>query len=96
MRPRRSSKLLLLGLLRPSSRLTSWYFKGFELLWRYHVKHSTGVDLQNLDLKEVDQEMAIDEAAQSSASEGDAPEKAPADDAPTDDAPTGDNVVVGD
>ena len=43
--------------------LFSWYFKGFELLRRYLVKHPTGVDLQNLDLEVVDQEMAIDEAA---------------------------------
>ena len=53
--------------------LFSWYFKGFELLRRYLVKHPTGVDLPNLDLEVVDQEMAMDEAAQSSAHEGDAP-----------------------
>ena len=34
--------------------LFSWYFKGFELLRRYLVKHPTGVDLQNLDLEVVD------------------------------------------
>ena len=43
--------------------LFSWYFKGFELLRRYLVKHPTGVDLQNLDLEVVNQEMATDEAA---------------------------------
>ena len=32
----------------------SWYFKGFELLRRYLVKHPTRVDLQNLDLEVVD------------------------------------------
>ena len=53
--------------------LFSWYFKGFELLRRYLVKHSTGVDMESLDLEEVDKEMAMDEAAQSSAPEGDAP-----------------------
>ena len=31
--------------------LFSWYFKGFELLRRYLVKHPTGVDLQSLDLE---------------------------------------------
>ena len=61
--------------------LFSWYFKGFELLRQYLVKHPTGVDLQNLDLEVVDQEMAIDEAAQSSALEVDVAEKASADDA---------------
>ena len=49
--------------------LFSRYFKGFELLRRYLVKHPTGVDLQNLDLEVVDQEMTTDEAAQSSAPE---------------------------
>ena len=42
--------------------LFSWYFKGFELLRRYLVKHPTRVDLENLDLEEVDKEMAIDKA----------------------------------
>ena len=43
--------------------LFSWYFKGFELLRRYLVKHPSGVDMANLDLEAVDQEMAADEAA---------------------------------
>ena len=43
--------------------LFNWYFKGFELLRRYLVKHPTGVDMESLDLEEVDKEMAIDEAA---------------------------------
>ena len=34
--------------------LFSWYFKGFELLRRYLVKHHSGVDLGKLDLDEVD------------------------------------------
>ena len=34
--------------------LFSWYYKGFELLHRYLVKHPFGVDLENLDLEEVD------------------------------------------
>ena len=53
--------------------LFSWYFKGFELLRRYFVKHPTGVDIENLDLEEVDKEMAANEASQSSAPEGDSP-----------------------
>ena len=57
--------------------LFSWYFKGFELLRRYFIKHPSRVDLEKLDLKEVDKEMAVDEAAQSSAAEIDAPENAP-------------------
>ena len=47
----------------------NWYFKGFELLRRYLVKHPFGVDLQSLDLEVVDQEMAANEATQSSAPE---------------------------
>ena len=58
--------------------LFSWYFKGFELLKRYFIKHPSGVDLEKLDLEEVDKEMAADEVAQSSATETDAPENAPA------------------
>ena len=34
--------------------LFSWYFKGFELLRRYFIKHPSGVDLEKLDLEEVD------------------------------------------
>ena len=56
--------------------LFSWYFKGFELLRRYFIKHLSGVDLEKLDLEEVDKEMDADEAAQSSAAETDAPENA--------------------
>ena len=56
--------------------LFSWYFKGFELLRRYLIKHLIGVDLKNLDLEEVDREMAADEASQPAALEGDAPETA--------------------
>ena len=56
--------------------LFSWYYKGFELLRRYFVKHPTGVDLENLDLEELDKEMAGDEASQSTTLEGDAPESA--------------------
>ena len=45
--------------------LFSWYYKGFDLLRRYLVKHPSRVDLENLDLEEVDQEMVADEASQS-------------------------------
>ena len=54
----------------------SWYFKDFELLRQYMIKHPTGVDLENLDMEVIDQEMAVDEAAQSTSPEatpGDTP-----------------------
>ena len=73
--------------------LFSWYFKGFELLRRYLVKHPSRVDLEKLDLEEVDQEMAADEAAQSSTTETDAPETTP-ENALASDAPTGDDVAT--
>ena len=57
--------------------LFSWYFKGFELLRWYFIKHPTGVDLENLDLEEVDKEMVADEAFQSTTPKGDASESAP-------------------
>ena len=53
--------------------LFSWYYKGFELLRRYPVKHPFGVDLKNLDMEVVDQEMAADKASQSAAPVEDAP-----------------------
>ena len=31
--------------------LFSWYFKGFELLRRYFIKHPSRVDLEKLDLR---------------------------------------------
>ena len=58
--------------------LFSWYFKGFEFLRRYFIKHPSRVDLEKLDLEEVDKEMAADEAAQTLATETDAPENVPA------------------
>ena len=83
--PRRSLRPLLPGLFQTTDEyntvLFSWYFKGFELLRRYLVKHPSGVDLEKLDLEEVDQEMAADEAAQSSATETDTLENALASDA---------------
>ena len=66
--------------------LFSWYFKGFELLRRYLVKHPSGVNMESLDLEEVDKEMAMDETAQSSAPKGDAP-------GTTTDAPAGEDAA---
>ena len=48
--------------------LFSQYFKGFELLRRYLVKHPSRVDLENLDITVVGQEIVMDEASQSTAS----------------------------
>ena len=79
-----------------NSMLFSWYFKGFELLRRYLVKHPSGVDMAKLDLEEVDQEMSADEANHS-ATETDALKTVPANEAPegasADDARTEENVV---
>ena len=47
--------------------LFQWYFKGFELLRRYMIKHGSGVDLVNLDFEAFDEEMEEDEVAQASA-----------------------------
>ena len=56
--------------------LFSWYYKGFELLRRYLVKHPSRVNLENLDFEEVDKEMEVDEAAQVAATtEGNVPEE---------------------
>ena len=57
--------------------LFNWYYKGFELLRQYLVKHPIRVDLENLDLEKVDKEMVADEASKSVAPKGDAPENAP-------------------
>ena len=57
--------------------LFTWYFKGFELLRRYFIKHPFGVDLEKLDLEEVDKEMTTNEDAKSSTTETDALENAP-------------------
>ena len=43
--------------------LFQWYFKGFELLRRYLIKHGLGIDLEELDFEAVDKEMEEDEAA---------------------------------
>ena len=43
--------------------LFQWYFKGFELLRRYLVKHGSSVDLDRLDFEAIDKEIGADEAA---------------------------------
>ena len=43
--------------------LFQWYFKGFELLRKYLVKHGSSVDLDGLDFEAVDKEINADEAA---------------------------------
>ena len=41
-----------------------WYFKGFELLRRYLIKHGPGTDLEELDFEVVDKKIEANEAAQ--------------------------------
>ena len=43
--------------------LFQWYFKGFELLRRYLIKHGLGTDLEELDFEAIDKEMEVDEVA---------------------------------
>ena len=43
--------------------LFSWYYKGFELLRRYLVKHGPKTDLEDLDFKAIDKAIEADEAA---------------------------------
>ena len=44
--------------------LFQWYFKGFELLRRYLMKHGPRTDLEDLDFEAVDKEIEADEAVQ--------------------------------
>ena len=44
--------------------LFGWYFRGFELLKRYLIKHGPEMDLEDLDFKAIDKEMEVDEVAQ--------------------------------
>ena len=64
--------------------LFQWYFKGFELLRRYMIKHGPDMDLENLDFEAIDKEMEEDETAQVStqtvASTGVEPSQADRDD----------------
>ncbi|XP_065619540.1 uncharacterized protein LOC136063291 [Quercus suber] len=73
--------------------LFSWYFKGFELLRRYLVKHPSGVDMEKLDLEEVDQEMAADEVVSSSAIQPDVSVDVPARSGANEDAPGDDEAA---
>ena len=47
--------------------LFQWYFKGFEFLRRYLIKHDPGTDLEDLDFEAIDKEIEEDEVAQASA-----------------------------
>ena len=44
--------------------LFGWYFKGFELLRRYLIKHGPEMDLEDLDFKAIDKVIEADEAMQ--------------------------------
>ena len=65
--------------------LLGWYFKGFELLRRYLVKHGPVVDLEDLDFEAIDKEIEVDEASQAATVAGDDPLESEKDgnDAPT-------------
>jgi len=60
--------------------LFQWYFKGFELLRRYLIKHGLGTDLEELDFEAVDKEIETNEVAQTTASTGADPLEADKDD----------------
>ena len=47
--------------------LFQWYFKDFELLRRYLIKHGPGTNLEDLDFEAIDKEIEEDEVAQASA-----------------------------
>ena len=53
--------------------LFQWYFKGFELLRRYLLKHGPGTNLEDLDFKAVDKEIEADEATQAVQPSGEEP-----------------------
>ena len=44
--------------------LFGWYFKGFDLLRRYLVKHGLQTDLEDLDFEAINKEIKADEATQ--------------------------------
>ena len=60
--------------------LFQWYFKGFELLRRYLIRHGPGTDLEDLDFEAVDKEIEEDEAAQTATSTAAEPSQANKDD----------------
>ena len=41
----------------------NWYYKGFELLRRYLVKHGLGTDLEHLEFEAIDKEIEVDKVA---------------------------------
>ena len=47
-----------------STILFGWYFKGFELLRRYLIKHGLGTNLEDLDFEAIDKEIEVDKLAQ--------------------------------
>ena len=53
--------------------LFQWYFKGFELLRRYLLKHEPRTNLENLDFEAVDKEIEADEVAQAVQPSGEEP-----------------------
>ena len=53
--------------------LFQWYFKGFELLRRYLLKHGPGTNLEDLDFEAIDKEIEADEAAQAVQPSGEEP-----------------------
>ena len=68
--------------------LFDWYFKGFELLRKYLVKHNPGVDLEDLDFEAIDKEIEIDETAQASQAVAIAGDDPPESEKDGNDAPT--------
>ena len=60
--------------------LFQWYFKGFEQLRRYLIKHGPSVNLEDLDFEAIDKEIDEDKAAQAVASTGVEPSQATLDD----------------
>lgn len=67
--------------------LFQWYFKGFELLKRYLIKHSPGTDLEELDFEAVDREILADKTAQAAQSTVATDENPPEVDKDDDNAP---------
>ena len=56
--------------------LFGWYFKGFELLRRYLIRHGPRTNMGDLDFEAVDKEIEADEAAQAAATTGKDPSRA--------------------
>ena len=55
--------------------LFSWYYKGFELLRRYLVKHGPKTDLEDLDFEAINKEMEADKAMQAAKKSPSEPDK---------------------